>query len=50
MAHHEAAEELARVIPSRDLKKILPRLDGVLKACVACHLEYKVKPESGANN
>ncbi|TAJ23502.1 MAG: hypothetical protein EPO64_11105 [Nitrospirae bacterium] len=42
MAHHEAAEELARVMPSRDLKQILPRLDGVLKACVACHLAYKL--------
>ena len=42
MAHHEAAEELARVIPSKDLKQILPRFNDVLKACVACHLEYKV--------
>lgn len=42
MAHHEAAEELARVMPSYDLKQILPRLDGVLKACVACHLAYKL--------
>jgi hypothetical protein len=42
MAHHESAEELARVIPSKDLKKILPPFNNVLKACVACHLEYKV--------
>jgi hypothetical protein len=40
MAHHEAAEALAQVMPSHDLKQILPRLDGVLKACVACHLAY----------
>lgn len=42
MAHHEAAEELAKVMPTRDLKQILPRFNGMLKACVACHLEYKV--------
>jgi hypothetical protein len=42
MAHHEAAEELARVIPTKDLKQILPQFNNVLKACVACHLEYKV--------
>lgn len=29
-------------MPSHDLKQILPRLDGVLKACVACHLAYKL--------
>jgi hypothetical protein len=42
MAHHEAAEELARIIPSKDMKQILPRFNNVLKACVACHLEFKV--------
>jgi cytochrome c556 len=46
MAHHEAAEELARIIPSKDMKQILPRFNNVLKACVACHLEYKVKERS----
>ncbi len=46
MAHHEAAEELARVIPTKDLKKILPPFNNVLKACVACHLEFKVKSGS----
>lgn len=45
MAHHEAAEELGRVMPTHDLKQILPKLDGVLKACVACHLEYRVSGE-----
>ncbi len=44
MAHHEAAEELARIIPTKDLKQILPRFNGVLKACVACHLEYRLQP------
>ena len=42
MAHHAAAEELARIIPTKDLKQILPLFNNVLKACVACHLEYKV--------
>ncbi|TAJ07978.1 MAG: hypothetical protein EPO61_11050 [Nitrospirae bacterium] len=46
MAHHEAAEALARTMPSRDLKQILPKLDGVLKACVACHLSFKVNERS----
>lgn len=43
MAHHAAAEELARIIPSKDLKQILPQYNNVLKACVACHLEFKVR-------
>jgi len=46
MAHHEAAEELARIIPSKDMKQILPRFNNVLKACVACHLEFKVREHS----
>lgn len=40
MAHHEAAEALARVMPTQDFKQILPRLDGVLRACAACHRAY----------
>lgn len=32
MAHHEAAEELARIIPTKDLKQILPQFNNVLKA------------------
>lgn len=43
MAHHEAAEALAKTMPTRDLKQILPKLDGLLKSCVACHLEYTIK-------
>jgi hypothetical protein len=43
MAHHAAAEELARIIPTKDLKQILPPFNNVLKACVACHLEYKLR-------
>ncbi|HXV68006.1 MAG TPA: hypothetical protein VD738_03700 [Nitrospira sp.] len=46
IAHHEAAEELARAIPTKDLRQILPQLNNVLKACVACHLEYKVREAS----
>lgn len=33
MAHHEAAEELGRVMPTHDLKQILPKLDGLLSLC-----------------
>jgi hypothetical protein len=46
MAHHEAAEQLARIIPTKDLKQILPQFNNVLKACVACHLEFKVGKHS----
>jgi len=46
MGHHEAAEELVRIIPSKDMKQILPRFTNVLKACVACHLEFKVRDHS----
>lgn len=42
MAHHEAAEALAKTMPTRDLKQILPKLNGLLRSCVACHLEYTV--------
>jgi len=41
MAHHQAAEELAKVIPSKDLKRILPHLERTLNACVQCHEKYK---------
>jgi hypothetical protein len=46
MAHHAAAEELARIIPTKDMKQILPKLNNMLKACVACHLEFKVWEQS----
>ena len=46
MAHHAAAEELARIIPTKDLKQILQQFNNVLKACVACHLEFKVREQS----
>ncbi|HEU4684238.1 MAG TPA: cytochrome c [Nitrospira sp.] len=46
LAHHEAADELAQIIPTKDLKQIMPRFNNVLKACVACHLEYRVDGRS----
>jgi len=46
MAHHAAAEELARIIPTKDLKQILPQFNNLLKSCVACHLEFKVRSGS----
>lgn len=42
MAHHEAAEKMADAMETRDLKQILPPFNNVLKACVACHLEYRL--------
>lgn len=40
MAHHQEAEELAKAIPSKDLKRILPQLERTIGACVACHRAY----------
>lgn len=40
MAHHQEAEELAKAIPSKDLKRILPRLERTIGACVSCHRAY----------
>ena len=42
MAHHQAAEELAKVIPTRAMKSILQQLDRTVQACVACHQVYKL--------
>ena len=41
-AHYDSAESLIQSIPSRDYRRILPRFNGLLQTCVACHLEYKV--------
>lgn len=41
MAHHHAAEDLATVIPSQNLQRILPLLGRTLAACTACHRVYK---------
>ena len=43
MAHYKAGQELAKIIPSKDIKQILPRFNSMLATCVACHLEYKVE-------
>jgi hypothetical protein len=42
MAHHQAAEDLAKVIPSKDLKAILPQLEKTIGACVSCHQAYRL--------
>jgi hypothetical protein len=42
MAHHQAAEDLAKVIPSKDLKAILPQLEQTIGACVSCHQAYRL--------
>lgn len=43
IAHHEAMEELARIIRPKDLNLILPSFNNLLRACVAGHVEYKVR-------
>lgn len=42
MAHHQDAEDLAKVIPSKDFKTILPQLERAIGACVSCHQAYKL--------
>ena len=42
MAHHQEAEDLAKAIPSKDLKTILPQLERTIGACVSCHRVYKL--------
>lgn len=42
MAHHQAAEDLAKTIPSKDFPAILPQLAKTIDACVACHRVYKL--------
>lgn len=41
MTHHQAAENLAKVLPSKNLNRILPYLERTLHACVQCHETYK---------
>jgi hypothetical protein len=40
-AHVQTAKELAAIMPSRDMKQILPRFNAMLKTCMACHLEFR---------
>ncbi|NWF72450.1 MAG: cytochrome c [Nitrospirae bacterium] len=42
MAHHQEAESLAKVLPSKDLKTILPQLERTIGVCVSCHRAYKL--------
>jgi len=42
MAHHQEAEDLAKVLSSKDLKTILPQLEKTIGACVSCHRAYKL--------
>jgi hypothetical protein len=47
IAHYQAGQELAKIIPSKEINLVLPRLNGWLRTCMGCHLEYKV--ESGTS-
>jgi len=42
MAHHQAAEDLAAVIPSQDIKQILPQLERTMQACIVCHQAFRL--------
>jgi len=42
MAHHSAAEGLGAVIPTKDLKQILPQLEQTIHACVKCHQTFRL--------
>ena len=42
MAHHQEAEDLAKVLSSKDLKTVLPQLEKTIGACVSCHRAYKL--------
>jgi hypothetical protein len=43
MGHHKAAEDLGAVIPTKDLKQILPHLEQTIHACVKCHQVFRLK-------
>jgi hypothetical protein len=42
MAHHQEAEDLAKVLPSKDLQAIMPKLEKTIGACISCHRAYKL--------
>ncbi len=44
--HQSATDALAASIPSKDFGRIVPALDGVLKACTACHRAFRVRNEA----
>lgn len=43
MAHHQAAEAMGAVIPTKDLKQILPHLQETIHACVKCHQVFRLQ-------
>ncbi len=43
MAHHQAAEAMGAVIPTKDLKQILPLLQQTIHACVKCHQAFRLQ-------
>jgi hypothetical protein len=43
MAHHSAAEALGAVIPTKDLKQILPHLGQTIYTCVTCHQTFRLQ-------
>lgn len=42
MAHHQAAEAMGEIIPTKDLKQILPLLQQTIHACVKCHQVFRL--------
>ena len=42
LAHHQAAEDLAKVIHSKNFKTILQQLEQTIGSCVSCHQAYKL--------
>ncbi|MDH4361943.1 MAG: cytochrome c [Nitrospirota bacterium] len=43
MAHHQAAEALGAVLPTKDLQQILPQLEQTIHACVKCHQAFRLQ-------
>ncbi len=43
MAHHQAAEAMGAMIPTKDLKQILPHLQQTIHACVKCHQVFRLQ-------
>jgi hypothetical protein len=41
IAHHQAAEDLAEAIQTKEMTRILQKLDETIGACLECHRAYK---------
>jgi len=41
-AHHQAVEDLAKVLPSQDFQTIVPQLENTIGACVSCHRAFRL--------